>query len=124
MLMMRNVVNMDTDKAIVNTTNNNNRGLVLGTLGYDMKINDKLGASANLGFAWVAEKRTANSAFIGTEFNAQVDYKLFSNLTASFQGAYVVLGEGMNKSTGILLPGGAKNADDPYLTALMLGYTF
>jgi hypothetical protein len=127
-LLMRNVVNMDTDKALVMYTNNNNRGLVLGTLGYDMKLNDKLGASFNVGFAGVAEKRTANSAYIGTELNAQVDYKLFSNLTASLEGAYVKLGDGMNKQVLVpatqLLPGGKVNADDPYMTALMFNYTF
>lgn len=124
MLLMRNVVNTDTDKALIMYTNNNNRGLTLLTVGYDFKFNDKLAASANLGYGAASEKRGANSASVGTEFNVQVDYKLFSNLTASFQGAYVVLGDGMNKSTGVLLPGGAKDADDPYLTALMLNYTF
>lgn len=124
MLLMRNVVNMDTDKAIVNFTNNNNRGLTLLTVGYDIKFNDKLAASANVGYALASEKATANSAAIGTEINAQVDYKLFSNLTASLQLAYVFLGDGMNKSTGNLLAGGKANADDPYLTGLMFNYTF
>ena len=126
---MRNVVAMDSDKAIVNTTNNGNHGLTLLTVGYDYKFNDKLAASANLGYALASEKKisntvSANSDAIGTELNVQVDYKLFSNLTASLQLAYVWLGDGMNKSTGVLLTGGKANADDPYLTGLMLNYTF
>lgn len=127
MLLMRNVVNLDSDKALVNTTNNANQGLTLLTLGYDFKFNDKLAASANIGYAAASEKRGANSASIGTEINTQVDYKLFSNLTASLQLAYVVLGDGMNKNVVAgqnLLDGGKKDADDPYLTALMLNYTF
>lgn len=124
MLLMRNIVNMDTDKALVQFNNNNNRGLTLLTVGYDYKVNDKMAVSANLGYATASEKRLANSASIGTEVNAQVDYKLFSNLTASLQWAYVFLGDGMSKSTGVLLTGGKANADDPYLTALMLNYTF
>ena len=140
MLLMRNVVNMDTDKAVVNFTNNNNHGLTLFTAGYDYKVNDKLAASANLGYALASDKKTtatgsANSASIGTELNVQVDYKLFSNLTASVQLAYVWLGDGMNKNVAArstdaagtnsnLLSGGKVNADDPYLTALMLNYTF
>lgn len=127
-LLMRNIVNMDTDKALIQFTNNNNRGLILFTAGYDYKFNDKLAASANIGYGAASEKRTANSESIGTEFNVQVDYKLFSNLTASLEGAYVVLGDGMNKDVLVpatqLLPGGARNADDPYMTALMFNYTF
>jgi hypothetical protein len=118
---------MDTDKAIVNFTNNNNAGLALFTVGYDYKFNDKLAASANLGYALASDSRGANSNSIGTEANIQIDYKLFSNLTASFEGAYVFLGDGMNKdvhSNQNLLVGGVKNADDPYLTALMFNYTF
>ncbi|MDD2733948.1 MAG: hypothetical protein PHF56_08395 [Desulfuromonadaceae bacterium] len=124
MLLMRNVVNMDTDKALIMYTNNNNRGLTLLTVGYDFKFNDKLAASANLGYGAASEKHGANSASIGTEVNAQVDYKLFSNLTASFQWAYVFLGDGMNKNNAVLLSGGKADADDPYLTALMLNYSF
>ncbi len=131
MLLMRNVVNMDTDKALVQFNNNNNRGLTLFTLGYDIKFNDKLAASANVGYAAASKKQGIGaaadvSASIGTEVNAQVDYKMFSNLTASLQLAYVFLGEGMNSTTTTQkrLPGGVANADDPYLTALMLNYTF
>jgi len=127
MLLMRNVVNMDTDKAIVQTINNNNRGLTLFTLGYDYKFSDKLALTANVGYAAASQKAKADSASIGTEINTQIDYKLFSNLTASLQLAYVFLGEGLDKATGTRLGGtttGVANADDPYLTCLMFNYTF
>lgn len=113
MLLVRNAYNMDSDKALVYNLSN----LTLLTLGYDAKITDKLGASVNLGYAILNEKGTLSSSSIGTELNAQVDYKLFANLTASLQAAYVFIGDGAAKGTG-------KGADDPYLTALMLNYTF
>ncbi|MDD2309770.1 MAG: hypothetical protein PHH91_09340 [Desulfuromonadaceae bacterium] len=113
MLLVRNVYNMDSDKALVYNLSN----LTLLTAGYDAKISDKLGASVNLGYAMLNEKGALSSSSIGTELNAQVDYKMFDNLTASLQAAYVFVGDGAVNGTG-------KGADDPYLTALMLNYTF
>ena len=119
-LLVRNAYNMDSDKALVyNLTN-----LTLLAAGFDAKITDKLDASFNLGYAMANEKAGANSSSIGTELNAQVNYKMFANLTASLEAAYVVLGDGMSKSTGTLLSGGVADADNPYLTTAMLNYTF
>ena len=87
-LLMRNVVNMDSDKALVQTINNGNRGVTLLTAGYDATITDKLGASANIGGAIASQKQaTDKSENLGFEINAQVDYKMFPNLTASLTGA-------------------------------------
>ena len=119
-LLVRNAYNMDSDKALVYNLSN----VTLLTAGYDAKITDKLDASVNLGYAMANEKAGANSSSIGTELNAQVNYKMFANLTASLEAAYVVLGDGMSKSTGTLLSGGVADADNPYLTTAMLNYTF
>jgi len=113
MLLVRNAYNMDSDKAIAYNLSN----LTLLTVGYDAKISDKLGASVNLGYAMLNEKGALSSSSIGTELNAQVDYKLFANLTASLQAAYVFVGDGAANGTG-------KGADDPYLTAFMMNYAF
>ncbi|MDD2364656.1 MAG: hypothetical protein PHN84_00685 [Desulfuromonadaceae bacterium] len=128
LLLMRSKWNMDSDKSVISTTNNSNHGVTLLAAGYDAKISDKLGASANIGYAMASQKDGADSGSIGTELNIQVDYKLFSNLTASFQGAFVVLGDGMNddSATARLLAGmgAAKSADNPYLAGFMMNYTF
>ncbi len=126
-LMMRNVVNMDTDKAIVQTINNGNRGVTLLTVGYDATISDKLGASANIGYAMASQKQVGataalsdKSTALGTEINAQIDYKMFSNLTTSLTGAYVILGDGKKYANAAAT---VKN-DNPYLTSVMFNYTF
>jgi hypothetical protein len=124
LLLMRSKWAMDSDKAVINTSNNNNRGVTLFAAGYDATISDKLSASANIGYGLASEKRGANSTSIGTELNASVNYKMFSNLTATLQAAYVILGDGMNKKSGVLMTGGAANADDPYLAEIMFNYTF
>jgi len=130
-LLMRNVVNMDSDKALVNYTNNANRGLTLVTVGYDAAINDKLGASVNVGYAMSSQKYAADkSDSIGTELNAQVDYKMFSNLTASLTGAYVILGDAKkytttaNTFTTAAQKAAGVKSDNPYLASVMFNYTF
>ncbi|HXE96814.1 MAG TPA: hypothetical protein VN642_10435 [Dongiaceae bacterium] len=120
-LLMRNVVNMDSDKALVQTINNGNRGVTLVTVGYDAAITDKLGASANIGYAMASQKQaTDKSAALGTEINAQLDYKVYSNLTASLTGAYVILGDGKKYATSA----STVKLDDPYLTSVMFNYAF
>jgi hypothetical protein len=130
-LLMRNVVNMDSDKALVNFTNNVNRGLTLLTVGFDATINDKLSASANIGYAMSSKKYVADKeASIGTELNAQLDYKMFSNLTTSLTGAYVILGDAKkyttaaNTFTNAAQKAAGVKSDNPYLASIMLNYTF
>jgi hypothetical protein len=130
-LLMRNVVNMDSDKALVNYTNNANRGLTLITVGYDATITDKLGASANIGYALTSQKYAADqSSSIGTELNAQLDYKMFSNLTTSLTGAYVILGDAKkyttaaNTFTTAAQKAAGVKSDNPYLASIMFNYTF
>lgn len=119
LLLMRNIYNTDSDNALVASINNKDHGLMLGVLGADIKVNDKFSASVNVGTAYNAEKRgTEKDDYIGTEVNLNLNYKLYPNLTATLQGAYVMLGD--------IYDGAAAGSDpeDPYLTGLMLNYTF
>ncbi len=127
LLLMRSVVAMDSDKALVNFTNNANRGVTLLTIGYDAAITDKMGASVNVGYGMTSQKQaTDKSNSIGTELNAQVDYKLFSNLTASLTGAYVILGDAKKYATGAdtFSTTSTVKSDNPYLSSVMLNYVF
>ncbi len=140
MLLNRNAAdhNTNTDRSLVNSTNNLNQGLWLYTLGYDATITPKLSASANVGFAWVARSnanhasdlRVSNteigrngSNYLGTEFNAAVNYKMYDNLTASLQGAYVVLGSYYANSARDAR-GAISDPDNPYTTRVVLTYAF
>ena len=119
-----------TDNAIIYTINNKDQGVIFGSVGYDMKITDKLFADAYAGFAAVAKENASkpvnlktgavnSSNYLGTEINAEVGYKVYDNLTARLQGAYVVLGD--------YYKGVAKNGetpDNPYTTRVMMVYAF
>lgn len=130
LLLMRSVWAMDSDNALITSTNNGGRGLIAAFAGVDAKLTDKFTLSGNVGHAMVDKKNeaVAGSATerctnynIGTELNVQASYALYSNLTATLQGAYVVLG-GYPKATIARNPG--EGVQNPYLAALMLNYTF
>ena len=105
---------------------NKGLGMIGGFAGFEGAL-DKIFYSANIGYAEVAEKGAAKSASLGTEVNATVGYKLYSNLSASLTGAYLVLGDGLKQDVAAnTLAGfgaGAK-ADNPFLTNVQLNYTF
>ena len=124
MLLVRNNVTSGT------TTSNeffrrtiSNVGLI--SAGYDAKISDKIYANANLGLAWAPEKDAyaagvkRKSSYIGTELALEGGYKVFDNLTASVQAAYVVLGDYYKADVA-----GSKLPDNPYTTRLVLTHTF
>lgn len=122
-LLLRNIYNTDSDNALVSSINNGNHGLMLGVLGADFKINDKLSATVNLGTAYNAEERgTEDEDYIGTEVNLQLNYKLYPTLTATLQGAYAMLGDVYDNS--VKTTSGTEDPADPYLVGLMLNYTF
>lgn len=135
MLLNRNAAaqGTTTDRQLASTTNNNNQGMILLTAGYDANITPKAYASVNAGVLWAAENRTAHlndvittvangavkpatgrSNLMGAELNVETGYKLYDNLTASVQGAYVVLGNYYN-GTG---------QKDPYTFRTVLSYAF
>jgi hypothetical protein len=114
------------------TTPLNSQGVYLYTLGYDANITPKFFANVNAGFAWVAKTNalkavrvgsTQNSSnFQGSEINIETGYKMYDNLTAKVQAAYVVLGDyyASTLNTG----NGAKTPENPYTARVQLTYTF
>jgi hypothetical protein len=119
MLLLRSKHALNTDRAIVYSLNNANQGLIGGFLGYDLSIN-KFFVNSNLGMAAVAKNATTKSNnYMGTEINTEIGYKLFDNMSASVQAAYLVVG-GYFAGTGA----GGKNPENPYSTRVVLNYLF
>jgi hypothetical protein len=136
MLLNRNTAaqGTSTDNSIVYSTNNKNQGVWLYSLGYDATITPKLYTNVNAGFAWVA-KDNANkpvdrgsdlrggSNFLGTEVNIETGYKMYDNLTAAVQAAYVILG-GYYTNTIRNGAGNAVDPENPYTARVVLSYAF
>jgi len=136
--------NTTTDNAMIYNTSNgttpiNGQGMYLYTLGYDANITPKFYTNANVGCAWVAHTNslkptdksiggatsTAQNAsnYMGTEVNIETGYKMYDNLTAKLQAAYVILG-GMYKNSvqkGNLT---ATDPENPYTARIVLSYAF
>lgn len=134
MLIVRN-------NATSGTTNTNEfvkrtiSNVALATIGYDAKIGAKGYANANLGLAWNLKNagnptRTAAgggrnaSNYLGTEIALEGGYKVYDNLTASVQAAYLILGGAYDKTSlknnGVT----AETPENPYTTRLVLTYAF
>lgn len=136
MLLNRNAAagGLTTDYALAWSTNNNNHGLVLYTLGYDAKLSPKAYMNGNLGFGWVAKsagapvdsKTTKSNAsdFMGTELNLETGYKLYDNLTVKAQAAYVFLGGYYKNSAKNSTSTDGKDPENPYTMRLGLSYSF
>lgn len=142
MLLNRNALNNNTttDYAVIYNTSNgttpvNAQGMYLYTLGYDATITPKLYTNVNAGAAWVAhtniskpvDKATGKqnaTNYMGTEVNIETGYKMYDNLTARFQAAYVILG-GFYKGA---LSTGSKatplDPENPYTARIILSYAF
>ena len=128
-----------TDVALVYNTGNgtnpaNMQGLWLATMGYDANITPKFYTNANVGAAWVArsnglkpvDKATSKqnaSNFMGTEVNLEAGYKMYDNLTASLQAAYVILG-GYYTGAANLTGATVKDPENPYTVRTSLIFNF
>jgi hypothetical protein len=138
MLLFRNPSTTSADQSLVYDTSFNGNGVVGLSAGYDANITEKAFASANVGMAWSATNRNANvsgaaynpnraySKYLGTELNATIGYKLFDNLTASAEAAYVLLG-GFYEGKGRAEAGNpAKGSDpaNPYVGRILMTYAF
>jgi hypothetical protein len=106
---------MTNDNSIVFDANNNNQGVIFGSVGYDYPLSSKLNGSVNAGFAAVAKENSGShkSSYLGTEANAELVYSFTDNLKMSTRAAYVVLGDYFTS-----------NVDDPYDFKLLLKYNF
>jgi hypothetical protein len=141
MLLNRNAASQggSSDRNIINTSNNRDQGVVLITAGYDANLTPKLYANANVGMGWTANNRLANnndltdldakrtsvrgSKYLGAEINVETGYKMYDNLTASVQAAYVILGGYYNNQNQVV---GHANTDpdNPYTARVVLSYAF
>jgi hypothetical protein len=103
------------DAAIVFDGANRGQGVIFGSLGYDYTFTDKLSASANAGFAAVTKNTlgTSDSDYLGTEINAETNYKLTPNVTLGARAGYVVLGDYFNAGE-----------DNPYDVKLLARFAF
>jgi hypothetical protein len=131
MMLLNRAANMGgttTDNNLINSTNNRDQGMILASLGYDATITPKLYANANVGFAWAAKNNNTTRStaaksngtnFQGTEVNIETGYKMYDNLTASVQAAYLILG-GYYTDTVT----GGKDPEDPYTARVVLSYVF
>ncbi|WP_129125818.1 alginate export family protein [Geomonas oryzae] len=86
------------DNALIYDVNNNNEGVIMGTLGYDYDFSEKVSAAANVGFAATAKdtgvaRHAGDSNYLGTEFNAECYYKVSPNVTLGARGGYLVVGD-------------------------------
>lgn len=118
------------DNSIIYTAGNAGQGQISGYIGYDLPINSRLSTAYNAGFAAVAKDngnkplnrltgKANESNYLGTEINAEVNYKLLENLNASVRVAYVFLGDYFN---GVALNG--ETPVNPYDASLIFKYTF
>lgn len=124
MLLNRNAAagGTTTDIALQYTTNNNNQGSVIAALGYDAAITPKFYVNTNVGFGLTAENnatRKVGSHFQGTEVNVETGYKVYDNLTASIQAAYVFLGPYYKDAIAV-----GTDPVDPYTARVALTYAF
>ncbi|TWJ17562.1 histidine kinase [Geobacter argillaceus] len=123
MLLNRNLAQggTSTDTNIISNINNNGQGAVIITAGYDATLTPKVYASANVGAGLTSENQNTynnGSHYLGTEVNVEVGYKLYDNLTAGFQAAYLFLGPYYKNAVS------GQDPVDPYTTRVMLSYIF
>jgi hypothetical protein len=113
----------NSDQSIVADGGNKGRGLMAAFLGYDGAVG-KTFFNANAAIAASSKKQygaASKSQYLGTEVNGEVGYKVYDNLKASVQGAYVFLGPAYEGTTGSS-PG--QYANNPYLARIILSYAF
>lgn len=116
---------MTTDNSIIATAGNFGQGQIGGYIGYDLPINDRLTTAANAGFAAVAKDNKAftgtahKSNYLGTEINAEANYKLLENLTAGVRVAYVFLGDYYKD-----VAQGGETPVNPYDAKIIFSYSF
>lgn len=125
LMLLPNKNDINTSRAIAYDPNFKSQGIIGGFVGYDSTLTDKIFLNVNAGFMAVAKdngRRPAgagnSSNYLGTELNFEAGYKLYSNLTASLQGAYVLVGD-YYKGTAA-----GSDPDDPFTTRVQLNYTF
>ncbi len=110
---------LTAENAIVYLPGMQAQGVMLVSAGYDMAFG-RLGCSANAGAAWVNEAPADRAGdMLATEINAEVNYKIYENLTGIIRGAYAILGDYYDG-----VAAGGDDPDNPYDLKAILAYTF
>jgi hypothetical protein len=126
LLIRTGIGGTNNDRTITGATLGSNKGLIAATAGYDATITPKLYANANVGALWAAKNTVANngnaSNFRGAEINLETGYKVYDNLTAKVQVAYVFLGGFYKHAAADADP--SKSPEDPYTARIGLSYAF
>ena len=121
------------DRTIVGPAGAGKTGVTFLAAGYDAVLSPKLFANANVGVAFAATSEKApaapsgvrnNNNLLGTELNAEVGYKVYDNLTAKVQSAYVILGDYYKDAASNSIASSPKSPDNPYTGRIMLSYAF
>ena len=132
----------NTDQSIVADPSYRGAGVAAAFIGYDGAMGKSF-FNVNTAFVMAAKKQYtsyfagaynspyANKAqYLGTEINAEVGYKLYDNLKASVQGAYVFLGPQF-EGAATVYPGtttlksiGGDYPNNPYLGRVIVSYAF
>lgn len=127
-LMLDNKMNMvNSGRGVVYNLNNFSQGFAGAFFGYDLPFGGKYFVNSNIGFGFIAKDNSYlhahSSNFLGTEINTEIGYKMYSNMTVSALGAYMVLGDYFknNVSYGTATQ---TNPANPYSTKVMFNYTF
>jgi hypothetical protein len=125
----------NTDRALINTVTNYNQGIVGAFFGYDLDIN-KTFIKTNIGFGSTASDNNtfkpknltkndySNGKYVGTEVNAEVGYKISSNLTASVIAGYVKLGDYYKDTVKNTVTGAIETPDNPWKSMVVLNLSF
>jgi len=134
LLVRTGVGGTSTDRTLTGANFTSNKGLILYTLGFDAAITPKLYTNVNLGMLWAAKNLGAPtdgglpgskpnaSNFRGGEINLETGYKVYDNLTAKVQLAYVLLGGYYKNAAANNDP--TKSPEDPYTGRIALSYAF
>jgi hypothetical protein len=103
--------------------NNAGQGVMLGWLGYQLPLSDRLSWKFNTGYGAVAAQNqsvvTSSGHELGAEFNTALAFKAKENLTITPRFAYAVLGDFYHG-----LASNGKTPDNPYLASIMMNLVF
>jgi hypothetical protein len=132
MILVRDTANSPTttDRYLRRSVTN----VALASMGYNANLTDKIFANGNVGFAWAPASAGApvnkdggksNAGdLMGTEFNLEAGYKVYTNLTLRAQAAYAVLGGYYKGAAANSITSAVKDPENPYTMRLLASFKF
>lgn len=98
------------------------KGLFLNKLAANYKFTDKTSGGLALLYLMTAEDLKNGSKTLGTEIDASINYKMYSNLDLNLNYGYLFSGDGMDNFVGGVDAG--KSAGNIYRSTMNVRYTF